>query len=310
MTAENVSPAESASPGKNSSRAEITRFAPSPSGYLHLGHAYSALFTAHAAEARGGRFLLRIDDIDIERARPAFEAAIFEDLAWLGLSWAQPLRRQSECQGDYALAVERLQAGGVIYPCFCTRKDIAAEIARAGAAPHGPGETVYPGTCRALDADTRARRIAAGEAHALRLDTEKALAMAEAEQGARLTWHDRTRGTQTCDPRPQGDVVITRKDVAASYHLSVVVDDAAQGITLVTRGEDLFEASHVHRLLQHLLDLPVPDYHHHRLLTDENGKRLAKRHDALSIRSLRAAGHSAEAVIAMTGLPEEIGSAG
>ena len=298
---------ENASRDRDSSPAESTRFAPSPSGHLHLGHAYSALFTARAAEASGGRFLLRIDDIDIERARPAFEAAIFEDLAWLGLNWAQPLRRQSECRDDYALAVERLQARGVIYPCFCTRKDIAAEIARAGAAPHGPGEAVYPGTCRALDADTRARRIAAGEAHALRLDTEKALAMAEAEHGAPLTWHDRARGPQTCDPRPQGDVVITRKDVAASYHLAVVVDDAAQGITLVTRGEDLFEASHIHRLLQHLLDLPVPDYHHHRLLTDENGKRLAKRHDALSIRSLRAAGHSAEAVIAMTGLSDEIG---
>ncbi len=292
---------------ENASRAETTRFAPSPSGYLHLGHAYSALFTARAAEASGGDFLLRIDDIDKERARPAFEAAIFEDLAWLGLSWAQPLRRQSESGADYALAVERLRARGVTYPCFCTRKDIAAEIARAGAAPHGPGETLYPGTCRAVDEPTRAARIAAGEAYALRLDTHRALAMAQAEAGAPLTWYDRARGRQTCDPRPQGDVVITRKDVAASYHLAVVVDDAAQGITLVTRGEDLFEASHVHRLLQHLLDLPVPEYHHHRLLADETGKRLAKRHDALSIRSLREAGSSAAEVIAMTGLPDETG---
>lgn len=281
-------------------RAETTRFAPSPSGYLHLGHAYSALFTARAAEATGGRFLLRIDDIDIERARPEFEAAICEDLAWLGLSWAQPLRRQSECMADYALALDRLQARGLTYPCFCTRKEIAAEIARAGAAPHGPAEAVYPGICRNLDAAERAARIEAGDPYALRLDMAQALALAEAEHGGPLTWHDRARGEQRCDPRPQGDVVMTRKDVAASYHLSVVVDDAAQDVTLVTRGEDLFEASHVHRLLQQLLGLPVPDYHHHRLLADKTGKRLAKRHDALSIRALRETGHTAQEVIAMT----------
>ncbi|NIA71140.1 tRNA glutamyl-Q(34) synthetase GluQRS [Pelagibius litoralis] len=284
--------------------AETTRFAPSPSGYLHLGHAYSALFTARAAAANGGRFLLRIDDIDVERARAEFEAAIFDDLAWLGLSWEQPLRRQSDCAADYALALQRLRERGVTYPCFCTRKEIAAEIARAGAAPHGPNESVYPGTCRGLSAAARDARIAAGEAYALRLDMERALAEAERENGGPLTWHDRGRGRQRCDPRPQGDVVMTRKDVAASYHLAVVVDDAAQDITLVTRGADLFEASHVHRLLQHLLALPVPDYHHHRLLTDENGKRLAKRHDALSIRALREAGHTLEEVIAMTEQPQ------
>lgn len=286
-------------PVETTARPETTRFAPSPSGYLHLGHAYSALFTARAAEATGGRFLLRIDDIDVERVRPAFEAAIFEDLAWLGLSWEQPLRRQSACMADYAQALERLKARDLTYPCFCTRKEIAAEIARAGAAPHGPAEAVYPGICRSLDAAERAARIAAGDPHALRLDMAQALALAEAENGGSLTWHDRARGDQRCDPRPQGDVVMTRKDVAASYHLSVVVDDAAQDVTLVTRGEDLFEASHVHRLLQQLLGLPVPEYHHHRLLADDKGVRLAKRHDALSIRALREAGHSPQDVIAM-----------
>lgn len=278
---------------------ETTRFAPSPSGYLHLGHAYSALFTARAASATGGRFLLRIDDIDVDRARPAFEAAIFEDLAWLGLTWEEPPRRQSASMADYVRAVDRLKDRQLVYPCFCTRKEIAAEIARSGAAPHGPAEAVYPGICRGLEKAERDRRLAAGEPHALRLDMARALAQAEAEHGAPLTWIDRARGEQRCDPLSQGDVVMTRKDVAASYHLSVVVDDAAQAVTLVTRGEDLFEASHVHRLLQHLLGLPVPAYHHHRLLTDAEGKRLAKRHDALSIRTLREAGHSPADVIAM-----------
>ena len=279
--------------------AEITRFAPSPSGYLHLGHAYSALFTARAARQTGGRFLLRIDDIDMERARPEFEAAIVEDLAWLGLTWEEPLRRQSACLADYSQALRRLQDRDLIYPCFCTRKEIAAEIAAAGAAPHGPAAAVYPGTCRGLSAAARAEHIAAGRPHALRLDMTRAADLAEAENGGPLTWYDRARGAQRCEARAQGDVVMTRKDVAASYHLSVVVDDAAQGITLVTRGEDLFEASHIHRLLQQLLDLPVPQYHHHRLLNDDKGVRLAKRHDALAIRALREAGHSAAAVVAM-----------
>ena len=283
----------------NGPRAETTRFAPSPSGYLHLGHAYSALFTARAAAAAGGRFLLRIDDIDVDRVRPEFEAAILEDLAWLGLTWEEPLRRQSVCTAEYRQALARLEERGLTYPCFCTRKEIAAEISRAVAAPHGLSEAVYPGTCRKLSAAERAARIAAGTPHALRLDMDSALAMAEAEGDGPLTWHDRAKGDQRCDPRPQGDVVLVRKDVAASYHLAVVVDDAAQDITLVTRGEDLFESSHIHRLLQALLALPVPAYHHHRLVTDTAGKRLAKRHDALSIRALRDAGHSPEDVIAM-----------
>ncbi|HEY9539486.1 MAG TPA: tRNA glutamyl-Q(34) synthetase GluQRS [Kiloniellaceae bacterium] len=279
------------------STAETTRFAPSPSGLLHLGHAYAALFAARAAEP-GGRFLLRIEDIDADRARPEFEAAILEDLAWLGLVWEQPVRRQSDHLADYAQALAALEARGLVYPCFCTRKEIAAEIARAGAAPHGPAEAVYPGICRRLSADERASRRAAGDRFALRLDLTRALDAAEAAQGP-LVWHDRGRGEQLCDPRPQGDVVLARKDLGTSYHLAVVVDDATQGVTLVTRGTDLFEATHVHRLLQALLGLPVPDYHHHRLLADAQGQRLAKRSDALSLRALRESGHSAADVIAM-----------
>jgi glutamyl-Q tRNA(Asp) synthetase len=283
---------------------EVTRFAPSPSGYLHLGHAYSALFAARQA-GDGGRFLLRIEDIDGARVRPEYEAAIFEDLAWLGLTWETPVRRQSDWTPDYARALAQLEARGLTYPCFCTRKEIAAEISRAAAAPHGPAEGIYPGTCRRLSAREREDRKAAGALYALRLDIERALAEAEADHGGPLTWHDRARGAQVCDPRPQGDVVLARKDVATSYHLSVVVDDTAQGVTLVTRGADLFDSSHVHRLLQQLLGLPVPDYHHHRLITDDNGERLAKRSDALAIRALRAAGRSAAEVIAMTGIDDE-----
>ncbi|WP_299624149.1 tRNA glutamyl-Q(34) synthetase GluQRS [Pelagibius sp.] len=275
----------------------VTRFAPSPSGYLHLGHAYSALFAARAAAEAGGRFLLRIEDIDQGRARPDFEAAIFEDLAWLGLTWEEPVLRQSERMDLYRAALETLQRQGLVYPCFCTRKEIAAEIARAGAAPHGPQAALYPGTCRGLSEDEREARRAEGRSYALRLDL--AAAMAAADAGGPLTWTDRERGVQVCDPRGEGDVVLARKDLGTSYHLSVVVDDAAQGVTLVTRGTDLFEASHLHRLLQALLGLPAPDYHHHRLVTDEAGKRLAKRHDSLTLRSLRDAGQSAAAVIAL-----------
>ena len=283
---------------------ETTRFAPSPSGFLHLGHAYAALFAARAA-GPAGRFLLRIEDIDSDRARPEFEAAILDDLAWLGLQWEQPPRRQCEHLADYAAALQVLEERGLVYPCFCTRKEIAAEIARAGAAPHGPAGALYPGICRRLsDGERRARR-SAGERFALRLDMAHALAEAEAANGGPLTWHDRARGDQRCDPRPQGDVVLARKDLGSSYHLAVVVDDAAQGISLVTRGADLFEASHVHRLLQALLGLPVPQYHHHRVITDAAGQRLAKRSDSLSLRSLREAGHSAAAVIAMAGLEQE-----
>jgi len=276
-------------------KAIVTRFAPSPTGLLHLGHAHSALFATRLAEG-AGRFLLRIEDIDSGRCRAEFTQAIFEDLAWLGLDWPVPVRRQSEHFDDYRAALDRLAGRGLLYPCFCTRRDIAAEIAGAGHAPHGPEGALYPGICRGLPAAERARRIEAGEPHALRLDVARAVAMA-----GPLTWRDRDRGAVTAAPAQFGDVVLARKDVPTSYHLAVTVDDAAQGINLVSRGEDLFAATHVHRLLQALLGLPVPDYAHHRLLTDGQGRRYAKRDRALTLRTLRQAGHSAAEVRAMAG---------
>ena len=271
--------------------AEVTRFAPSPTGWLHLGHAYAALF-AQTAAGQGGRFLIRLEDIDGTRARPEYEEAIFEDLAWLGLKWETPVRRQSDHFDDYRAALTKLEALGVLYPCFCTRREIQDEIARAGNAPQGPDGPLYPGTCRRREVAERNERIAAGEAYALRLDVSKAMRLVIHE----LTWTDRERGRFKAQPDVFGDVVLARKDTPASYHLAVVVDDALQGITLVTRGEDLLEATHPHRLWQELLGLPVPEWHHHRLITDEAGKRLAKRDDARSLRSLRAAGWTPERV--------------
>lgn len=280
-----------------------TRFAPSPTGLLHLGHAHSALFAWRQAKENGGEFLLRIEDIDSGRCRPEFESAIKEDLAWLGLTWREPARRQSDHMADYQAALERLMAQGLLYPCFCTRRDIAEEIARSAAAPHltsmGPDGPLYPGICRNLSREQRAVRRARGTPFALRLDVRKAMALA-----GPLPWHDRRFGAFTATPEIHGDAVLARKDVTTSYHLSVVVDDALQGITLVTRGEDLLPATHLHRLLQALLGLPVPAYHHHGLLTDEAGRRLAKRDDARSLRSLREAGHSAAEVRALAGFAD------
>ena len=278
----------------------VTRFAPSPTGRLHLGHAHAALFAWRAARAAGGRFLLRIEDIDGDRCRPDFEAAIAEDLAWLGLDWEQPVHRQSEHLGTYAEVLGRLHDQGLTYPCFCTRKEIRAEIARAGAAPHGPEGPLYPGTCRHLGDAEQAERLAAGEPHALRLDLAKAMA-----RTGPLTWTDRGRGAVTARPEILGDAVLARKDTPTSYHLAVTLDDALQGVTLVTRGEDLFPASHLHRLLQALLDLPVPEWHHHGLLTDEAGRRIAKRDNPLTIGTLRAAGRDPAEVRAMAGFPDE-----
>jgi glutamyl-Q tRNA(Asp) synthetase len=269
------------------SAAVTTRFAPSPTGRLHLGHAYAALFAARAARETGGRFLLRIEDIDATRCRPEFEQGIYEDLAWLGLEWPQPVRRQSEHMADYAAALERLKTRGLVYPCFCTRAEIRAEIARAGAAPHGSEGPRYPGTCRRLDTDARAARLEQGTPYALRLDVAKAL-----DETGPLFWHDRERGTVAADPMPHGDVVLARKEIPTSYHLSVTLDDHLQGVTLVTRGTDLFEATHIHRLLQALLGLETPDYHHHRLVEGQGGERLAKRAGAPTLESLRAAGRS------------------
>jgi len=282
----------------------VTRFAPSPTGHLHLGHAHSALFGWRAAEAAprdtgGGRFLLRIEDIDPQRCRPEFERDLMEDLAWLGLAWDTPVRRQSDHLDDYRAALERLRALGAVYPCFCTRKDIAAEIARAGHAPHGPDGPLYPGTCRALSETGRAARMAAGEAYAWRLDVAAAV-----RRVGPLRWFDRGRGWQDATPEILGDVVLARKDTPTSYHLSVTVDDDLQGVTLVTRGEDLFFATHLHRLLQALLGLTVPEWHHHGLLTNERGERLAKRDRAQTLRSLREAGRTPAEVRALAGFPD------
>jgi glutamyl-Q tRNA(Asp) synthetase len=277
----------------------VTRFAPSPTGYLHLGHAASALNGWLAAKRAGGRFILRIEDIDAVRCRPAYEAAIYEDLAWLGLDWERPVRRQSEHTDDYAASLERLHGLGVLYPCFCTRQAIAAEIAAATNAPHGPDGPLYPGTCRALTAAERATRINSGQPYALRLDVAAA-----AQLTGPLTWQEEGRGTVAVEPGKLGDAVLARKDVAASYHLAVTADDALQGVTLVTRGEDLFQATHLHRLLQALLGLAAPSYRHHILLTNAAGRRLAKRDGALALRALRLAGRSPDEVRAMAGFPD------
>lgn len=275
----------------------VTRFAPSPTGRLHAGHAFSALFAARAAQ--GGRLLVRIEDIDATRCRPEFEAGIFEDLAWLGLVWETPVRRQSEHFADYRAALDRLGGMQLLYPCFCTRREIAAEVAASAAAPHGPDGPLYPGTCRRRSAAERAERIAAGESFALRLDMAGAITMTGkltlVEGGIRVA----------AAPAVFGDVVLARKETPASYHLAVTVDDALQGVTLVTRGEDLFPASYIHRLLQALLDLPEPDYRHHRLLTGPDGRRLAKREGAPALADVRASGVSAADFIAALGLDIE-----
>jgi glutamyl-Q tRNA(Asp) synthetase len=269
----------------------VTRFAPSPTGYLHLGHVRSAWEGWRAARAAGGRFLLRIEDIDRSRCRTEFDAAIREDLAWLGLEWDGEVRRQSEHFAGYRAALARLDAAGMLYPCFCTRKEIQAEIARAGGAPQGEDGLIYPGTCKRLSAGERAERIAAGADYALRLDISAATAGAGA-----LAWSEDGRRI-AADPGLLGDVVLARKDVPTSYHLAVTVDDALQGVTLVTRGIDLFAATHIHRLLQALLGLPTPEYRHHPLLTDAGGKRLAKRDRALTVRAMREAGMSPAAIV-------------
>jgi glutamyl-Q tRNA(Asp) synthetase len=276
----------------------VTRFAPSPTGQLHIGHAHSALFAARAA-APDGRFLLRIEDIDTGRCRPEFEDAIFEDLDWLGLAWEHPVRRQSRHMADYQTALGKLDESGLLYPCFCTRKEIRDEIARAGDAPHGPDGSLYPGTCRDLARDARESRIAAGEAYALRLDMARA-----ADAAGPLTFADRAHGTVAVDGPGRGDAVLARKDSPTGYHLAVSVDDAIQGVTLVTRGEDLLHATHIHRILQTLLGLPEPEYHHHKILVDEDGRRFAKRDRPLTIQALREAGKSPPAVRAIAGFPD------
>ncbi|MEI6534644.1 MAG: tRNA glutamyl-Q(34) synthetase GluQRS, partial [Verrucomicrobiaceae bacterium] len=258
----------------------------------HLGHAYAALFAHNEAQRASGRFLLRLEDIDLARSRPEYEQGIYDDLRWLGVEWETPVRKQSEHFADYRAALEKLRAQKLLYPCFCTRKEIQEEIARAGQAPHGPEGPAYPGMCKRLGMDEFTERITSGRDYALRLDLEKAMAQA----GHDLIWQDLVHGKFTADPSPLGDVVLARKDTPTSYHLAVVVDDAAQGITLVTRGEDLLSATHLHRVLQSLLGLTVPVWRHHQLITDETGRRLAKRDDARSLRTLRESGWTPQRV--------------
>jgi len=269
----------------------ISRFAPSPTGPLHLGHAYSALLAHRCARERGGAFLLRIEDIDPGRAREEHVDGIVEDLAWLGIDWDGPILRQSERLPLYQAALDRLKAIGLVYPCFCTRAEIGREIAASGSAPHGPDGPVYPGTCRALGEAERGSRL--HQPHAWRLDTSRAIARV-----GPLRWTDSEAGEVEAHPERFGDVVLARKDAPTSYHLAVTVDDAAQGITDIVRGRDLFAATDIHRLLQALLGLPMPNYRHHPLLAGPDGQRLAKRHGAPTLAGLRAAGADPRALAA------------
>ncbi len=275
----------------------VFRFAPSPNGYLHLGHAYSALLNFDMARAAGGRFLLRIEDIDLERCRFEFEQAIYEDLGWLGLAWETPVRHQREHFSEYASALAKLSAQGLTYPCFCSRGEIANAVAGRTGWPRDPdGSPLYPGTCKHISREEKQRRISAGWPAALRIDMEAAIARA----GPGLTWREMSQSGQTrevaAEPSLWGDTTLSRKDIPTSYHIAVVVDDALQGVTDVVRGEDLFLATSLHRLLQALLDLPAPAYLHHALLRDASGQKLSKSSRAKSLRALRQDGVSPASV--------------
>lgn len=271
----------------------VTRFAPSPTGALHLGHAYAAWFAWSLARDAGGRFLLRIEDIDQARCHAAFASDIIEDLRWLGLAWDGEVRVQSRYAGDYRAVLANLAGRGLVYPCFCSRAEVAREIAASASAPHGPdGTPLYPGICRRLSQSEREDRLAAAQPHAWRLDMARALAEAPI-----LTRHEAGAGRMACSPGASGDVILGRRDALASYHLCATHDDAATGVTLVTRGEDLAHAADVQRLLQHLMAWPEPAYAHHALRKDKQGRRLSKRDGASSVRSLREAGATAEAVL-------------
>jgi glutamyl-Q tRNA(Asp) synthetase len=285
----------------------VFRFAPSPNGYLHLGHAYSALLNFDAARQRGGRFLLRIEDIDAARCRPEYEAAIYQDLAWLGISWETPVRRQSEHLADYRAALEKLTARGLVYPAFESRADIARLVAQREAQapwPRDPdGAPLYPGTAKSLSADERARLLDLGTPYALRLDMAAACALVP-DPG--WTEHGEGPGGETgavrARPQAWGDVIIARKETPTSYHLSVVIDDALQGVTEVVRGADLFWSTSVHRLLQHLLGLPQPVWRHHRLVLDGEGRKLSKSTGSTGVRELRAQGATPADIRRLVGL--------
>ena len=275
-----------------------TRFAPSPTGPLHLGHAHAALFAWRRARDAGGRFLLRIEDIDAGRCRPEHAEALVQDLAWLGLQPDGCVRVQSRHGAEYRVALDQLAARGLLYPCFCTRSDILREVAGAASAPHAPdGAPLYPGTCRALSPAKRATALASGRGYALRLNMACALSCV-AEP---LFYEEAGEGAVACRPERFGDVVLARKDAPASYHLCVTHDDAAQGVTLVTRGADLRPSTDLHRLLQALMGWPAPAYAHHPLVRGPDGRRLAKRDGAVSLRALREQGMTAADVLARIG---------
>lgn len=268
-------------------RAVVTRFAPSPSGPLHVGHLLAALQARRLADAHGGSCLLRVEDIDQRAQHPEYLELMYEDLRWLGLHFDGEIMVQTRRFDVYRQTLQQLRSMGLLYPCFCTRTEIRNQVAEMGRAPHATLGYLYPGTCRDLPPDLVEQKLAAGVPHTWRLDMKRVQDLIGCP-----TWHDMLRGTQRCVPTTYGDVVLARKDFPASYHLAVVVDDAAQGVTHVTRGADLFDSTHIHRALQGVLGLPVPLYCHHSLLRDNAGKRLAKRDGARSIASLRAAGYS------------------
>jgi glutamyl-Q tRNA(Asp) synthetase len=276
-----------------------TRFAPSPTGLLHLGHAYAAKVAHDLAAGAGGTFRMRFEDIDRNRVGGEFYAAIEEDLQWLGLDWFGTPLRQSDRLPAHDQALDQLRDLGILYPCFCTRREIQDEVARIGSAPHGPEGPLYPGSCRKMSAKEREDRLAAGQNPAWRLDATLA-----SERSGPLGFNDLRHGKIAVDPQLLGDVVLARRDIGTSYHLAVVVDDAHQRITHVTRGEDLLPSTHVHRILQALLDLPEPAYLHHPLITDESGRRLATRDKDRTIRSLREAGESPDTIL--SGFPRPI----
>ena len=330
----------------SSAHRTIVRFAPSPNGYLHLGHAYSALMNGLVARETGGRMLLRMENIDVARCRPEFETAIREDLAWLGLTWETPVRRQSDHFPDYAGVMDRLERRGLVYPCFCSRGDIMAAVAGKPNWPSDPdGTPLYPGTCKHLSPLQRRRRLESGERASMRLDVDKAIATLAGpaakepgpeQPGAKdteapratgplpgngllpkslltkspLTWTEYRGGSERrqerADPALWGDAVLARKDIGTSYHIAVVVDDAAQGVTDIVRGEDLFMATSLHRLLQALLDLPAPDYHHHGLLIDGTGQKLSKSLRAKPLRTYRQDGYSVAGVLERIDLPRTV----
>lgn len=290
----------------------VFRFAPSPNGLLHLGHALSALLNFGAARLSGGRFLLRIEDIDPQRTQERHVSQIFDDLAWLGLAWEEPVRRQSQHLGQYRAALEGLKARELVYPCFCSRAQIARALATGEMQRDPDGAPHYPGTCRHLSETQIAARLDSGQRPAWRLDMARALALAT-PSASNLFWCEQTepQGGPSCReaarPERWGDVILGRSEVATSYHLSVVLDDAVQGVTHVVRGRDLFSATGLHRLLQVLLGLPAPFYHHHRLIVDRDGQKLSKSRHSASLKALREAGATREDILASIGLDDEYG---